>query len=99
LFFKPGSGKKFVDLSLQNFAYTSGGYDPMSKFVISKIYDSARSVEPGINSGEIDLALLKSVTLYVRHVWINSSQLLEKLDRQGDWLIFRTHNVRQAPSP
>lgn len=86
-------------ISPENFAYPFGIHDPISKKTLSDTYYSARTIESGINRGAIDLAILKSVSLYEQKGWDSHLNWLKRLCESGGWLIFYTHDVRESPSP
>ena len=89
---------EIANLNFTSFAYPYGNFDPLSKNVISKIYDTARSSESGINVNIFDLSLLKSVSLYEINGFERPLKWLSRLDKMGGWLIFYTHDVRKEPS-
>ena len=90
--------KETKNLKFHSFSYPSGIVDPTSKRVISGLYRSARTIEPGINTGRIDLAYLNSVALYESLGLEAAKKWLEKLELSGGWLIFYSHDVSHKPS-
>jgi len=87
------------NIHLQSFSYPWGNIDPLCKYVISKIYNTARTVVHGINVNNIDLAALKSVDLTDRNGLVKILEWLDRLCDSGGWLIFTTHDVSETPSP
>lgn len=92
------AARSVAGVSLRSFAYPHGSFDPLSKLAVSNIFETPRSIEPGINVNWCDLALLKSVRLYQGDGYENALRWLEYLDRSGGWLIFYTHDIRETPS-
>jgi len=90
--------KKTANLRFRSFAYPWGYFTRSSKRVISSLYENARTAEPGINVGEIDLAALKSVELFDSKGSENLRRWLAKLNESGGWLIFFSHDVGESPS-
>lgn len=82
-----------------HFSYPFGSINLQAKKQISTEFISGRGVEPGINSGRIDMACLKAVALYERQV--SKEKIREWIDcnvSQDGWLIFYTHDVSDTPS-
>jgi peptidoglycan/xylan/chitin deacetylase (PgdA/CDA1 family) len=84
-------------VTLRSFAYPFGELNPSSKRVVGALYDSARTVEEGINAGIIDLAALSSVALFESDGIDAKENWLQALDATGGWLIFYTHDVCDPP--
>lgn len=85
--------------SFKHFAYPFGRYSATAKRIAMRRYVSARGITPGVNRGNIDLGLLKSVALYShldRRRW---APYFAALQSRGGWLIFYTHDVSSSPSP
>jgi hypothetical protein len=61
-------------------------------------YTSARGGDSGVNSGDIDLGLLKSVPLYARDGGAGWEPYMKQLEAAPGWLVIRTHDVANAPS-
>jgi peptidoglycan/xylan/chitin deacetylase (PgdA/CDA1 family) len=87
------------DIQLSNFCYPYGGVVLTRKLQLQKRYDTCRGTFEGINSGTIDLGLLKVIELYDRTLTPEKLQhvLRETCDRNG-WLIFYTHDVADPPT-
>jgi peptidoglycan/xylan/chitin deacetylase (PgdA/CDA1 family) len=80
-------------VSLRSFSYPFGELNPGSKRVVGEMYDSARTVEEGINSGIIDLAALHGVSLFERGGIEAKKAWVKRLETSSGWLIFYTHDV------
>jgi peptidoglycan/xylan/chitin deacetylase (PgdA/CDA1 family) len=87
-------------IRLENFAYPYGLASLPHKRQLGKVFRSSRGILPGINSGIVDLQLLRSTPL------IDCQTDPEAIDRAFDeaiakngWLIFYSHDVEAAPSP
>ena len=87
------------NIRVTNFAYPFGRVKMMRKLQMQKRFDSCRGVIEGINSGTVDLGLLKVVNLYDDTLTPDKLQrvLRETRDTNG-WLIFYTHDVAEKPS-
>jgi len=84
----------------ESFSYPYGATSLAVKRVVGRHYRNARSTLEGINSGSIDLLLLKATRIYERLG--NLPHLLEQIAKvrdEGGWLIFYTHDVEEPPSP
>jgi len=90
--------KEIANVHFYSFAYPFGDFNPSSKRVVSSVYQSARTIELGINANKIDLAALNSVGLYESKGLEELKLWLDKLDKSGGWLIFHTHDVSKTPS-
>ena len=87
-------------IRLENFAYPYGLASLPHKRRLGKVFRSSRGILPGINSGTVDLQLLRSTPL------IDCQIDQEGIDRAFDeaiagngWLIFYSHDVEKVPSP
>ena len=92
------AAKRIANIQFHSFAYPRGSFNPSSKRVVSSLYRSARTIEPGINVNKIDLFALRSIALSEVTGLERIRAWLRKLDKSGGWLIFRSHDVTQAPS-
>lgn len=84
---------------LKHFAFPFGRYSLAAKKTVMQHYVSARTSASGVNAGVIDLGLLKSVPLYARYGERSWDPFLRRLESAPGWLIFRTHDVSNRPSP
>jgi len=83
-----------------SFAYPYGHVAMASKKRIGAQMSSCRSIYGGINGPVADLNLLRANSLYGEaDQCVRVESLLMENERQGGWLIFYTHDVRQSPSP
>jgi peptidoglycan/xylan/chitin deacetylase (PgdA/CDA1 family) len=83
---------------LKHFAYPFGRYGMIAKRTVMRHYASARTVFWGVNRGNIDLALLKSVPLYSHPRAPDLTPYLDTLQCEPSWLILYTHDVSEQPS-
>jgi peptidoglycan/xylan/chitin deacetylase (PgdA/CDA1 family) len=87
------------DIRLQNFAYPYGNVTPHAKRIVRREYVSGRSVRPGINRRKIDLACLLAIEINDRPGTVEfCHNAVDDVTLAGGWLIFFTHDIRQAPS-
>jgi peptidoglycan/xylan/chitin deacetylase (PgdA/CDA1 family) len=91
-----------ADLRLQpsrNFAYPFGCTNLRLKVRVGSRMESCRGNFPGINGPAADLSLLKGNPLYggiETLPW--ARDLVDRTVRANGWVIFYTHDVREAPS-
>lgn len=85
---------------VNSFAYPFGTANLASKKNLSGDNLALRGVKPGINSGRIDLNMLKACGLQHDNGGIKRAcQDLEALKQSEGWVIIFTHDVSAAPSP
>lgn len=82
-----------------NFCYPFGRVSLPRKLELETRYNSCRGIYEGINSGTVDLSLLRVIELYDRTLTREKLRrvLRETRERNG-WLIFYTHDVADEPS-
>ncbi|MBS0268735.1 MAG: polysaccharide deacetylase family protein [Proteobacteria bacterium] len=83
----------------KNFAYPFGNVSFPKKFQLDRQFTSCRSIYTGLNSGLIDLAMLRSLELYDRTSTEQSiNATLDQAIAMNAWVIFYTHDVTRDPS-
>jgi len=88
------------DVHLTSFSYPFGDVSLARKLQAQSLFASARGIQPGVNSGLIDLGLLKAVAIYSASMpEERASAFLDLAERTTGWLIFYTHDVEKTPSP
>lgn len=88
------------DIVPENFAFPYGSVSPRSKRQMQRYFRSCRGVTGGINTGEVDLALLKAVPLSDNRTDRAAvTRLIDETARRNGWLIFYTHDVAENPTP
>ena len=85
--------RSLYGVDMNSFSYPYGNICPSVKKVLSKKYVTSRTVEPGINRNRIDLAALKSVSIYGKSGRTKCIKWLNRLDNKSGWLIFYVHDV------
>ena len=86
------------DTTLSTFAYPYGYYGTAAKLRLQNRFAACRGINPGVNTGRIDLGLLKAVAIphdAVGDAWI--APWLEQVRATNGWLILFTHDVRCNP--
>jgi peptidoglycan/xylan/chitin deacetylase (PgdA/CDA1 family) len=83
---------------LCNFSFPEGVVNPSSKALLSSIYDTCRTIEPGINIDPIDLGFLRANCVYARLPIEKVKEAILQNTRRKGWLILYTHDVTDAPS-
>lgn len=86
-------------IEMTNFCYPFGSISLLRKLQLQKRFDTCRGIYEGVNSGTVDLGLLKVIELYDRTLTKDKLQrvLSEARDRNG-WVIFYAHDVADPPS-
>jgi peptidoglycan/xylan/chitin deacetylase (PgdA/CDA1 family) len=83
----------------RSFAYPYGNFSLTSKLTTRAEFGSCRGVWPGVNSGRIDLALLRANPVPRTGQDLHEvTALIEASLRTGGWLIFYSHDVDAAPT-
>lgn len=85
-------------LTFEHFAYPQGEAGPTAKNVIRTRYKTARTVLRGINQGCCDAHFLRGMPLNEKER-DKTFDLIDKLDKEGGWLQFVSHDVSAAPLP
>ena len=87
------------NLQVRNFSYPYGDLSFRARLQLETLFDSCRSIDPGINVGIADLGLLKACTLDDRSIdRAEISRLVAATARTNGWLIFLSHDVCDEPS-
>jgi peptidoglycan/xylan/chitin deacetylase (PgdA/CDA1 family) len=82
-----------------NFCYPFGRVSLPRKLQLDARYDSCRGIYEGINTGTIDLSLLRVIELYDRTLTrAKLRRVLRETRERNGWLIFYTHDVADEPS-
>jgi peptidoglycan/xylan/chitin deacetylase (PgdA/CDA1 family) len=86
------------DISLSSFAYPYGDVDPRTKLLYARLFPSSRGIRSGINTGVLDLALLRTIQLcdIERHPELLDTALASARASRG-WIVFLTHDVQTKP--
>jgi peptidoglycan/xylan/chitin deacetylase (PgdA/CDA1 family) len=87
-------------IRLQNFAYPYGLATVSRKRQLKDVFDSARSILPGVNRDIIDLQFLRATPLIDIHIdGSGVENVIDEAARTNGWLIFYGHDVAARPSP
>jgi peptidoglycan/xylan/chitin deacetylase (PgdA/CDA1 family) len=86
-------------VKITNFCYPFGRVSYPRKRQLGAQFDTCRGIYEDVNSGTVDLALLRVIELYDRTLTAEKLErtLRETRERNG-WLIFYTHDVAENPS-
>lgn len=88
------------DVIATSFAYPFGHASIATKRYYSRHFACCRGTAPGINSGSLDLAQLKAVSLETSVFDPKAlAPMLEQAKAVNGWLIFYTHDVSSSPTP
>ena len=82
-----------------SYAFPFGAVSLRTKRDIARRYSCARGVHPGINTGQADLAQLRSVSLE-RYLWDEDgiAREIAHAKQANGWIVFATHEVAQDAS-
>ncbi len=84
----------------ESYAYPYGLCGLPQKRWLSRTVRASRSVMTGINGGRVDLDFLRSVEISERSLRQTPMEAwLDRLVKDGGWLILFTHDVCDTPSP
>lgn len=87
-------------IKIENFAYPYGLGAIQRKPLLRAAFHSCRGIGPGVNSGEVDLQLLRATPLIgCRLSEAGIDETLDEARKVNGWLIFYTHDVAAKPSP
>ena len=86
-------------IKLENFAYPYGLGSISRKTQLGKIFQSTRSIVPGINSGIVDLQYLRATPLIEHDIDCGGiERAYDAAVAKNGWLIFYSHDVATDPS-
>lgn len=88
------------DYVMTSFAYPYGAIGLSAKRIYQSRFAACRGIEPGVDSGSIDLALVKSNLVPedgALTAWLNP--LIETAVAHNGWLTLFTHDVTDRPTP
>jgi peptidoglycan/xylan/chitin deacetylase (PgdA/CDA1 family) len=90
--------KLLGDKPIEHFSYPFGQVSFKAKRLLSPHYKTMRGSRPGINLKNIDLYLLRAISVY--NPIFNQpvlTKIIERAVHNGGWLIFYTHGVEDNP--
>ncbi|MFK8069124.1 MAG: polysaccharide deacetylase family protein [Gammaproteobacteria bacterium] len=88
-----------ADRDVTSFSYPYGSTSIETKKLIRARYSSGRGIQPGVNSGLVDLCELKANALYTNSMSeMIIDNLVEIAKSNNGWLIFYTHGVSENPN-
>jgi peptidoglycan/xylan/chitin deacetylase (PgdA/CDA1 family) len=86
-------------IKLENFAYPYGLGSISRKTQLGKIFQSTRSIVPGINNGIVDLQYLRATPLIEHDIdCAGVERAYDEAVARNGWLIFYSHDVATEPS-
>jgi peptidoglycan/xylan/chitin deacetylase (PgdA/CDA1 family) len=87
-------------IRVENFAYPFGYGSIVRKRQLKSLFQSCRSILPGVNSGSVDLQFLRATPLIDSRIDRDGiERAFDDAQTSNGWLIFFTHDVADAPSP
>ncbi len=82
----------------RHFSFPCGEYDTRALTFFGRRFNTLRTVDPGVNSGTIDLNRLKANPIYESLDPHKLQALLKQTRDERGWLILYTHDVCATPS-
>jgi peptidoglycan/xylan/chitin deacetylase (PgdA/CDA1 family) len=83
----------------RNFSFPEGVVTVSAKALLNSVYDSSRTIEPGINCDPVDLGFLRANRVYSTSPYHKLQEIVRANERQNGWLILYTHDIGVRPSP
>lgn len=86
-------------IEMTNFCYPFGCLSLARKLQLQKRFDTCRGIFEGVNTGLIDLSLLKVIELYDRTLTRDKlHHVLRRARDHNGWIIFYVHDVQPQPT-
>ena len=83
---------------IEHFAYPRGKVTRAAKEALGRDYKTLRGVYSGINSGSIDLTMLRSNRIYSGTLNLQAlAALIRENEERSGWLMLYTHGVQENP--
>ena len=83
----------------RNFSFPEGVVTASAKALLTPLYDSCRTIEPGINGDRVDLAFLRANRVYSTSPARRLQEIIRMNQLKRGWLILYTHDISGRPSP
>lgn len=85
---------------MTSFAYPYGDVSPSVKRAMGRRFALCRGVHQGLNTGSVDLAQIRIVSLESRH-WNEAAfkETIARAKQQNSWVVFLTHDISPTPTP
>src|SRR5262249_17731049 len=85
--------------ALRNFSFPEGIVTLAAKSALMGVYETCRTIEPGINLDPVDLAYLHANRVYSRFGIRYLKDVIRENHEQRGWMILYTHDISPNPSP
>jgi len=85
---------------IEHFSFPEGHASLRAKRILREHYTTLRSIEPGVNFGNVDAMFLKAINIYSAN--LDRQRIQSWIDRSAEvrgWTIFYTHDVDESPTP
>ena len=87
-------------IEIDTFAYPFGYGSFARKNLLKALFQTCRSIVPGVNTGSVDLQFLRAMPLIDRQIDRDGiERAFDEAQTNNGWLIFYTHDVADEPSP
>jgi peptidoglycan/xylan/chitin deacetylase (PgdA/CDA1 family) len=83
---------------LRNFSFPEGVVNASAKALLNSVYDSCRTIEPGINRDQVDLGFLRANRVYSTTPEHALREIIRRNHLSNGWLILYTHDIDVRPS-
>lgn len=85
--------------TFENFSFPEGVVTVSAKTALNAVYQTCRTIEPGINRDPVDLGYLRANRIYSRLGIGKVKELIQQNQEESGWTILYTHDVCDSPSP
>jgi peptidoglycan/xylan/chitin deacetylase (PgdA/CDA1 family) len=82
----------------RNFSFPEGVVTVSAKALLTSVYDTCRTIEPGINCDPVDLSFLLANPVYSASSTRKLQEKIQRNRRLKGWLILYTHDISRRPS-
>lgn len=82
----------------RNFSFPEGVVTVSAKAAMRDVYDTCRTVEPGINTDPVDFSFLRANPIYSTKSLDQIKLRIRENDDLKGWLILYTHDISAIPS-
>lgn len=82
----------------RSFSFPEGVVTVPAKAALTPLYDTCRTIEPGLNCDPVDLGFLRANRVYTEMDVERARTLIDQNSQCNGWLIFYTHDVLEKHS-
>ncbi len=82
----------------RSFSFPEGVVTVAAKEALGAMYDTCRTIEPGVNRDPVDLAFLRAYRVYAESGVAGVCEAIRRNERENGWVILYAHDVGASPS-